>query len=119
MDYLDDLVQVDMVGGDSVGFAGESSGFYVIYEKLKNLGSEAEFVGLLDHENPIVRAMGVVLLSPNKNYHDILKRLNFDSNEISFMPTGCRLFSITLGEFVTNSLINPGYFKSGSKDPKA
>ena len=52
---LNELEQEDCVNESGIGFAGEYTRTYALFERLKQIATEIQLTGLLRNSNPVVR----------------------------------------------------------------
>ena len=96
---LKSLKQLRIVDGSAVGYGAYEGDFYNLTRIIIQTGSSDDFIKMLKSESDITRIMGVyclTLIDKNKYQKDILPIFN-DSNKIYFNPSGCIIWTETVG----------------------
>ncbi len=105
---LDRLTKAEGVVGSAVGIGGNTEGlFYTLSKTIREHGSSTDFKSLIESKNPIERCMGLYCLanSDAADADDILRKHLDDSAWVSYLPIGCVLSEISVGEFSLELLL--------------
>lgn len=97
-----------IVDGSAVGRGAQPGRFYRLVVELSRTGQKEEFLALLEHEQVVVRAAGMVCLAqrfPEEAVPLIRARQN-SQVKLWFNPTGCTPEEITEGDFASKLLRN-------------
>jgi len=92
------------ITGSAVGDMGEQGEFYTISNIIMNHLKEDEFIRMTKNTKPIIRAMGIVCLAKSdiKKYKSFIQSLYNDTEEVGFLPHGCVISRISIGNFAKN-----------------
>ncbi len=108
---LDKARQLLGVDGGYVGIVGETGDFFELALQLIQIGNKKDFINLLEEENPVSRAMGIVCLVRTEGIKckDVIMPHLKDRSSILLMPGGCTLLKTTLGRLVWEFFNNINY----------
>jgi len=106
---INKVIAVKWISNYDPGF-GSPNEFYKLSKELVQTHSSAEFKRMVDHRNPIVRAMGLLCLIQATNDDSIFIILShWKDDGVVYLHQGCNVSKITVGEFAQRLLSNPRY----------
>jgi hypothetical protein len=110
------LSDLKTVAGYAVGPALVPSGFYTISLILSEPFDEDQFLGMVRNDNPVVRAMALICLARHDKtqYEETTRSFYADRGEIEYLPYGCILSHITLGQLASSIIEHPNVLDSWS-----
>ena len=109
---MTELVRVKWISNHDPGF-GSPNEFYKLSKQFLATHTRADFLRMLNHFNPIVRAMGLLCLAQKQRDESFMILLAHTSDEtVVRLSRGCLLSEITIGEFAKRLLIDPDFLDS-------
>jgi len=106
---MNKLLTVKWISNHNQGFGG-SNDFYQLSKEFVKSHDSSDFRRMVNHRNPIVRAMGLLCLAQldRDQYFLLLLSHWTDPEEVS-LHEGCFVTRITVGEFVQRLFVNPHF----------
>ena len=106
---MNKLVKVKWISNHDSGFGG-SNEFYKLSKELLKSHERSDFRRMVNHRNPIVRAMGLLCLTQTASDENVLLLLSHWKDEaVVYLHQGCIVRKITIGEFAQRLLSNPHF----------
>jgi hypothetical protein len=105
------LVELHGVSGSAVYYGAEPGDFYTVSLILTEPFEEEKFLNMLQNDNPVVRAMGLICLARENLplYAEDILPLCTDTARVSYVPAGCVVTGITLDKLARNIIVDPNY----------
>lgn len=117
---VEQLRELDQVGGASVGYGGTPHEFFLLFEYCLRASTDGDLVEMLRDPSPVVRIMGAkcILKSPYRQIDRAqVSALLGDPTHIVVGPGGCVFTTMTVGNVVRELLHDPNYL--GPFNPSA
>lgn len=106
---MTELAQVKWISNHDPGF-GTPNEFYKLSKQFVKTHTAADFRRMLNHFNPIVRAMGLLCLAQKEKDESFIILLAHTKDEaVVYLQRGCLRSEITIGEFAKRLLIEPDF----------
>jgi hypothetical protein len=106
---MTELARVKRISNYEPGF-GSPNEFYKLSKEFLKSHTTADFRRMLNHFNPIVRAMGLLCLAQKEKDESFLILLAHTNDEaVVRLSQGCLVSEITIGEFAKRLLIDPDF----------
>lgn len=117
---LKEIASVDVVAGESFGYAGTPSLFFTIAKSLKNKINPDQLNSLLNSDDAIKKALGLWLLANSKSIskkakEKKLKRFFNDSSKIALSYVGCVVSGASIKDFAKDLAANPNVLSNNSE----
>ncbi len=106
---ITELMKVKWISNHDPGFGGGNE-FYKLSKQFVKSHTAADFRRMVNHWNPIVRAMGLLCLAQtekDESFHVLMSHSN-DEAEV-YLHQGCLVSKITVGEFAKRLLTEPDF----------
>ena len=103
IDAYSRLLDETVIAGRSVGPTAGRGGFHKLFEIIYEHGERDDFRIMASHENPVVRAMGILCLKyrhPFEAYTAVLKSSR-DREMVTWVEAGCETSSTSFGVLAT------------------
>ena len=106
---MTELMKVKWISNHDPGFGGGNE-FYKLSKQFVKSHTAADFRRMINHFNPIVRAMGLLCLAQTQK-EESLELLLFHSNDetVVSLHRGCLMSKITVGEFAKRLISDPHF----------
>jgi hypothetical protein len=106
---MNKLLTVKWISNHDPGFGGGNE-FYKLSKELLSSHDRSDFSRMVNHRNPIVRAMGLLCLTQTASDENVLLLLShWKDDEMVYLNQGCIVSKITIGEFAQRLLRNPHF----------
>lgn len=106
---MTELARVKSISNHDPGW-GTPNEFYKLSKQFLKSHTAADFRRMLNHFNPIVRAMGLLCLAQKEKDESFLILLAHTNDEaVVHLHQGCFISEITIGEFAKRLLIDPDF----------
>ncbi len=108
-DAYQKLKQLTVVDGDAVYYGAVEGEFYKLSLAFIEVETQDGFLKMLDDPNPVVRVMGMWCLnkSDRKQHLARIKSMYSDTAEVDFVPAGCVVNAVSVGEIAKQVVKNP------------
>ncbi len=103
------LVDLDTVSGGAVYYGAIPGDFYTVSLIVSEPFEEEKFLDMLQNDNPVVRAMGLICLARENPllYKEKIHSLYADTASVAYVPGGCVVIGITIGDLARNIIEEP------------
>ena len=106
---MTELMKVKWISNHDPGFGGGND-FYKLSKQFMKTHTAADFRRMVNHFNPIVRAMGLLCLAQTEKDESLLILLSHAKDEAEvYLHQGCLVSKITVGEFAKRLLTEPDF----------
>ena len=103
------LLKVKWISNYDPGF-GSPNEFYKLSKQFLKSHTTSDFRRMINHLNPIVRAMGLLCLAQTAKDDSFMVLLSHSNDgAVVYLSRGCFRSEITVGEFAKRLLINPDF----------
>ncbi len=108
------------VDGSTVGRGAQPGRFYTLVRELTRTGRKEDFLALVEHEQVVVRAAGMVCLAQRlpEEAVPVLRARQDSQAKLLFNPNGCTVEEITEGELATKLLNDADLLEGGHTKPR-
>ena len=113
-EIVEEIEEINMVGGSAVGEAGRKPKQYQNFENLREKANIKELIELTMHPNAVVRVYGFwgLLYTDYSDFYSIVKN-HISDNEYVHTQFGCIASQMKVGDFFIE-LVTPGRIDSNS-----
>jgi hypothetical protein len=106
---MSELTKVKWISNHDPGF-GSPNDFYRLSKEFVKSHTPADFRRMVNHPNPLVRAMGLLGLAKTAKDESFMLLLSHSNDEtVVRLQRGCLASEITMGEFAKSLLIDPDF----------
>jgi hypothetical protein len=106
---MTELMKVKWISNHDPGFGGGND-FYKLSKQFLKSHSPADFRRMVNHPNPIVRAMGLLCLAQTEKDESFQVLMSHARDEaVVYLHQGCLVSKITVGEFAKRLLTEPDF----------
>ena len=106
---MTELMKVKWISNHDRGFGGGNE-FYKLSKRFVKSHTPADFRRMVNHFNPVVRAMGLLCLAQTASDESLLVLLSRSNDDaVVYLHQGCLVSKITVGEFAKRLLIDPDF----------
>jgi len=104
-------VELPMVGGPAVGYAGTPHEFYLLFPYVRRIASDGDLVAMLRDASPVVRIMAAKCIVQQKDSPLMpeLDALTKDADKVYVAPFGCVITKQTVSEVVRELKKDPDF----------
>lgn len=106
---VEHLADLEEVSGYAVWYSAEPGEFYTCSLILSTPFEEDMFLEMVRHDNPVIRALGLICLAreDTSRYESTIRSFYTDTAEVDYVPFGCVVTSITLNELAASIIDDP------------
>lgn len=109
---MTDLLKVKLISNHDPGW-GTPNEFYKLSKQFSKTHTIADFRRMLNHVDPIVRAMGLLCVAQSAKDESFWVLLSHsDDKAVVYLHRGCLVSQITIGEFAKRLLVDPDFLDS-------
>ncbi len=106
---MTELMKVKWISNHDPGFGGGNE-FYKLSKQFVKSHTAADFRRMVNHFNPIVRAMGLLCLAQTEKDASLQILMSHSRDEAEvYLHEGCLMSKITVGDFAKRLLIEPDF----------